>query len=202
MRARLGIQSSRQQCELREIILRSKPESMLAASPKGTVPVLVLPDGKVLEESLDIMLWALKQHDPQEWLSPETGSLEEMLELISNCEADFKPHLDRYKYPNRYDNTDPLFHRESAELFLTRLETRLKPSGHLFGNKASLADMAIAPFIRQFSKVDPDWFSQSGYPALQDWLNNFVNSGLFLTILKKYPLWQSGDDITLFPEQP
>ncbi|MCZ4279149.1 glutathione S-transferase [Kiloniella laminariae] len=200
MRARLALQSSNQQCELREIILRDKPESMLDASPKGTVPVLLLPDGTVLEESLDIMLWALNRHDPQGWLSPDAGSLDEMLTLIKHCETDFKPHLDRYKYPNRYEDVDALEQRDIAENFLIKLEALLNRSGYLFGPSPSLADMALAPFIRQFSKVDPDWFARLNYPSVQKWLTEFLDSPIFRAILKKYPRWESGDRETLFPE--
>ncbi|MEH6630664.1 MAG: glutathione S-transferase [Halopseudomonas aestusnigri] len=199
MRARLGLQSSNQQCELREIVLRDKPSHMLHASPKGTVPVLILSDGTVIEESLDIMLWALNQNDPEDFLSPEHKNLEEMLTLIKRCESNFKCHLDRYKYAPRYENTDPLDHRQKAEVFLQELDQSLTASPYLFGNRVCLADMAIAPFVRQFANVDRIWFEKTPYSCLKNWLNNFLNSQAFKNILNKYPVWKEGDPTTLFP---
>ncbi|WP_419905833.1 glutathione S-transferase [Kiloniella sp.] len=199
MRARLGLQGSNQKCELREIILRDKPAPMLAASPKGTVPVLILSDGTVIEESLDIMLWALKLDDPEGWLEPEGSNLDEMLTLITRCENDFKCHLDRYKYAPRYENANPLEHRNEAESFLQELDQRLNTSQYLYGDKISLADMAIAPFIRQFANVDRAWFEQTPYLKLKVWLNNFLESQTFKNILYKYPIWKEGDPIIYFP---
>ncbi|KLN60397.1 glutathione S-transferase [Kiloniella spongiae] len=200
MRARLGLQSSQQLCELREIVLRDKPSEMLEASPKGTVPVLILPNGDVLEESLDIMLWALNQNDPENWLSPEIGTLDEMLNLINRCENEFKGHLDRYKYAPRYEEVDPITHRTQAENFLDELDKLLTKNSFLFGSQRSLADMAIAPFIRQFANVDRTWFDQTDYAYLKSWLNEFLGSSRFKTILKKYPVWTTGDPVTYFPE--
>ncbi|MFD2206483.1 glutathione S-transferase [Kiloniella antarctica] len=202
MRARLGLQSSQQQCELREIVLRNKPAPMLESSPKGTVPVLVLNDGIVIEESLDIMLWALKRDDPESWLVPERGDLDSMLTQINRCETNFKFHLDRYKYAPRYENVNSLEHREKAEMFLQELNQQLTGPSYLFGEKKSLADMAIAPFIRQFANVDRVWFDKTPYPYLKDWLNEFLNSPAFKNILHKYPVWQKGDSVTLFPLAP
>ncbi len=201
MRARLGLQSSQQLCELREIVLRDKPSEMLEASPKGTVPVLILPNGDVLEESLDIMLWALQQRDPESWLVPEIGTLDEMLDLIHRCETEFKGHLDRYKYAPRYEKADPIEHRTQAENFLNELDTLLAKNSFLFGERRSLADMAIAPFIRQFANVDRSWFDQTDYPHLKLWLYEFLDSDRFKSILKKYPVWATGDPVTYFPEK-
>ncbi|WP_085900104.1 glutathione S-transferase [Kiloniella majae] len=203
MRARLGLQSSHQFCELREIVLRDKPSEMLEASPKGTVPVLVLSNGDVLEESLDIMLWALNQHDPENWLTPEIGTFDEMLVLIHRCESEFKGHLDRYKYAPRYEeDVDPIAHRTQAENFLGELDKLLAKNSFLFGGQRSLADMAIAPFIRQFANVDRAWFDQTDYPHLKSWLYEFLDSSRFKATLKKYPVWATGDPVTYFPEQP
>lgn len=201
MRARLGLQSSRQTCELREIVLRDKPAEMLLASPKGTVPVLVFPNGDVIEESLDIMLWALNKNDPENWLSPQSGTLENMLDLINRCEREFKGHLDRYKYAPRYEGADPIAHRTLAESYLNELNTMLTKSNFLFGAQRSLADMAIAPFIRQFANVDRTWFDQTDYPQLKTWLTEFLDSPRFKSILTKYPLWTAGDPVTYFPEE-
>ncbi|WP_120496820.1 glutathione S-transferase [Kiloniella sp. EL199] len=201
MRARLGLQSSHQICEIREIVLRNKPTEMLQASPKGTVPVLVLSNDDVLEESLDIMLWALNQNDPESWLNPEIGTLDTMLDLINRCEVEFKEHLDRYKYAPRYEGADPIMHRTQAEDFLDELNKLLTQDLFLFGSRRSLADMAIAPFIRQFANVDRAWFDQTNYPHLKLWLYEFLDSSRFKGILKKYPVWATGDPITYFPEQ-
>src|SRR5690554_5297240 len=133
MRARLALAMSGQRCRLREVVLRDKPATLLQASPKGTVPVLVLPDGTVIDESLDIMLWALRRHDPLHWLLPDNGSLEEMLTLISDCDSEFKPRLDRYKYPDRYGNVDPLAQRSMAVEWLWGLEARLNVGTHAGG---------------------------------------------------------------------
>ncbi len=199
MRARMGLRAAGQLCELREVVLRDKPGEMIEASPKATVPVLVLPDGEVIDESFDIMMWALRQHDPDNWLAPKEGMLADMIELIEQCEAEFKPHLDRYKYTNRYEEADPATHRREAEKFLAVLEYRLVSSAFLFGNRKALADFAIAPFIRQFANTDKAWFDASPYPKLQVWLEDFLSSDIFAAVMTKYPQWQPGDDPVMFP---
>ena len=154
MRARLALAASGLACELREVVLRDKPTDLLEASPKGTVPVLVLPNGDVIDQSLDIMRWALRQHDPEQWLRPERDTPSAMEALIAQCDDEFKADLDRYKYPDRYPGADPLAHRQAGAAFLASLETRLSATACLFGSQASLADMAIAPFVRQFAHTD------------------------------------------------
>lgn len=196
MRARMALSISSQTCEIRELVLRDKPVHMLEISPKGTVPVLQTPSGEVLEESLDVMLWALRQNDPFAWLSPEQGNEAEMLELIRRCDDEFKPHLDRYKYANRYEDADPVVHRQKAEAFLRELDERLQDHDYLFGSVASLADHAIAPFIRQFANTDRSWFDQTPYPNLHKWLDEFLQSDLFNSIMEKRPPWKPGDEIT------
>jgi len=198
MRARMGLYASGLHCQLREVILRDKPVHMLELSPKGTVPVLQTPGGRVIDESLDIMLWALEQHDPEGWLEPEQGSQEEMLLLIQRNDHEFKDHLDRYKYPNRFEGSDPLQHRQNAEGFLQELEGHLENTAYLFGTKPSLADIAIAPFVRQFANVDKEWFYQAPYRALQDWLSLFLASPPFTSIMTKYAPWQEDDAPVLF----
>ncbi len=200
MRGRMGVYVSGVVCELREVVLRDKPDAMLDASPKGTVPVLQTVEGDVIEESLELMLWALKQHDPQGWLRPELGSLDEMLALIDLNDHAFKDHLDRYKYPNRYEGVDPLFHRHEAENFLQVLERRLTTSPFLFGSRISLADIAIAPFMRQFAHVDKEWFDHTPYKALQEWLSTFLNSSVFTEVMAKFAPWKEGDAPVLFPQ--
>lgn len=199
MRARLAIAQAGVRVRLREVVLRDKPSHMLAISPKGTVPVLQLPDGAVIDESLDVMRWALGTADPSGWLAPDEGTLADMDALIAENDGDFKHHLDRFKYATRYEDVDPLEHREAAEAFLQKLEARLQEGGWLFGNKPCLADYAILPFIRQFSGVDRAWFEQAPYPALRRWLAIFIESGFFKSVMKKYPQWHEGDAEVIFP---
>jgi len=200
MRARLAIAIAGVVVTLREVVLRDKPAHMLEISPKGTVPVLMLDDGTVIDESLNVMLWALTQSDPDGWLKPEEGTLEDMLALIADCDGDFKHHLDRFKYATRYEDVDPLSHRREAEAFLAMLEARLQDGGWLFGGRPCLADYAILPFIRQFASVDRGWFGGAPYPALQAWLAAFTEGALFQSVMKKYPQWHPGDREVRFPE--
>ena len=197
MRARLALASSGLGYELREVALRSKPPELLAASLKGTVPVLVLPNGTVIEESLDVMLWALRQHDPEGWLQAAEASLDEMLALIAECDGAFKRQLDRYKYPNRYagthtDNAQAFaaLHRAAGAAWLVSLQDRLGDKSWLFGEGASLADMAVLPFVRQFAHTDAAWFSAQPWPPLAAWLARFEASGLYTGVMDKHMPWQ------------
>ncbi|OAJ69774.1 glutathione S-transferase [Methylobacillus sp. MM3] len=201
MRARMALLASGTICELREIILRAKPQELFAASPKGTVPVLVLPDGTVIEESLDIMLWALECNDPQHWLAPEHGSLDDMLHLIAQCDGDFKLHLDRYKYPNRYNNVDPLEHRAAGADYLLALESRLAHRPYLFGSRPALADIATFPFIRQFAQTDQAWFDAQPWPQLLRWLSTLLDSALFSSVMHKFDPWEPASTGPVFPAQ-
>lgn len=211
MRARLSLLASGERCELREVLLRDKPSEMLDASPKGTVPVLVQHDGTVIDESLDIMLWALRRNDPAGWLRPSQGTLDESLALVSECDGDFKSQLDRYKYPGRgaapSDASDGATHRDRAVPFIHRLEDRLASSGHsagqapahLAGTKASLADAALMPFIRQFAAVDPTWFALQPWPRLRTWLERWADSALLMQAMHRYPRWSAGTTGDDFP---
>lgn len=208
MRARLAIAASGLRCELREVVLRSKPPEMLAASPKATVPVLVLPGGPVVEQSLEIMLWALQQGDPAGWLAPEHATLPAMLALIAENDGQFKQHLDRYKYPNRYrqEYAEPGaaqqfagLHRDSAARWLMALETRLDRHAWLFGPAEGLADMAILPFVRQFAHTDAAWFSSQAWHKLKAWLARWESGELFQRVMEKYPPWQPGQAGIEFP---
>ncbi|GAB3092737.1 glutathione S-transferase [Bordetella muralis] len=199
MRARLALAASGQRCELREVVLRAKPAELLAASPKGTVPVLVLPGGKVIDQSLDIMRWALAQHDPEHWLTPDRGSAADMEALIQQCDGSFKSDLDRYKYPDRYENADALSHRTAGAQYLTELDRLLQGQDYLFGARRSLADMAIAPFVRQFAHVDPAWFEAQPWPALTQWLEAFLTDTRFQQVMEKYAPWVSGTEGIYFP---
>ena len=200
MRARLALTISNQQCALREIVLCDKPDEMVALSPKATVPVLRLTDGQVLEESLDIMFWALERHDPQKWLIPEQGTLLEMKELITQNDGPFKYHLDRYKYSARQEKgTDPVYHRTEGIKVLNALNNRLGNSTQLFGNRPTLADYAIIPFIRQFANTDRVFFDAQPILNLQKWLDAHLSSEIFTSIMKKWLVWAPGDQESIFP---
>jgi len=187
MRARMALREAGIAVEIREIALRDKPRHMLAVSPKGTVPVLVLPDGTVIDESLDIMRWALRQHDPDCWLHDETRSLA----LIADNDGAFKQALDRYKYADRYPQQPAAAWRAMGECHLQALERHLCEHDNLLGPAASIADVAIFPFVRQFAMVDVVWFESAPYPALHGWLDRWLGSALFLDIMQKHPPWQS-----------
>lgn len=194
MRARLGLSVSSTSIRIREIVLRDKPAAMLDISPKGTVPVLHLPTGKVMEESLDILMWALAQKDPEGWLIP---SPDEVQSLIARNDGPFKRALDRYKYPGRYPEEDATIEAQRAiglEI-LTDLNDRIaKNDGQIMRPERSLADMAIFPFVRQFAHVDLEWFTAQPLPALQVWLDGHKNSALFKSIMPKYAQWAPGAD--------
>lgn len=196
MRARMALYASGQSVELREVVLRDKPAHMLEVSPKGTVPVLMLPDGRVIDESLDVMRWALSAADPLKWL---LGSLPDMLALIDICDGDFKYHLDRYKYTSRYEGAVSLEHRTAAEGFLQQLEVRLAETAYLFGDAPRLADYAIMPFVRQFANADKSWFEHAPYEHLRAWLSAMLGSDTFLSVMQKYPQWHTGDEPVVFP---
>ncbi len=201
MRARMALAVSEQPHALREILLRDKPAEMIAVSPKASVPVLHFSDGMVLEESLDIMLWTLERNDPEGWLNPTQGDRAEMLALIEKSDGDFKHHLDRYKYPTRYDEgLDANHHREQGLLFLKELDRRLGDQEWLFGKRPSLADFAIFPFVRQFAHTDKEWFDAQNIPGVQNWLNVCLESDLFQRIMKKWPVWKHGDVEPDLPE--
>lgn len=199
MRARWALAASCVQVELREVLLKDKPAEMLAASPKGTVPVLVELGGSVIDESLDIMLWALRQNDPARWLVPEFGSFDVMALLIAQCDGEFKFNLDRYKYPERFGGTDPLVHRAAASEFINVLDARLTRHEHLFGEHMSLADAAIAPFVRQFAQTDSTWFNQQAWPALQQWLHTLTESATFNVVMLRPNRWRPDHQPLVFP---
>jgi glutathione S-transferase len=201
MRARLAIAISGIQVELREVVLRNKPQALLYASPKATVPVLITTEDEIVDESIDIMNWALKQSDPEHWLIAQSSPDYEISQrLIANNDGDFKHWLDRYKYADRFPEQSETFYREQGEKTLLELETRLSQHSFLISNKPTQVDMALLPFIRQFASVDTTWFSSSPYPKVQQWLTDFCQSELFESIMKKYPAWAENDDMTLFPE--
>jgi UPF0176 protein len=200
IRARLALDISNQTVRLREVVLRNKPPCLLEFSPKATVPVLVLPDGTVIDESLEIMDWALSKADPHKWADPHSNDLERTRTLIAKNDGPFKNHLDKYKYSTRFENEDPLVHRLAAEEFLEELEAVLKNSKFLSGSTFGYADAAIAPFIRQFASTDRQWFDQCDRPHLIAWLNDFLEDERFRQCMKKYKQWYSGDQPILFPD--
>ena len=200
IRARLALNVSAIKVELREVLLRDKAAEFILTSPKATVPVLVDEDGKIYEESLDIMDWALQQNDPEGWLSPQIGNIDEMRALIDQCENEFKPHLDRYKYANRYENVDQTVERHEASKYLWQLDQHLAKHSHLFGSRISLADMAIIPFVRQFANVERRWFDNCQWQNLVTWLVEFLQSEKFPGIMVKYKTWKVGDQPVIFGE--
>ena len=196
MRARMAIWAANIQVEVREISLREKPAHLLQISPKGTVPVLQLPDGTVLEQSLDIMQWALARNDPQGWLNAD---LEAVNELIAINDGEFKKALDRYKYPDRYPEHAQQVYREQGEQFLQRLETALAQYDYLLGDKPTMADVAIFPFIRQFAAVDAEWFATHPSPQLRAWLAGWLESPLFAEIMQKIPVFSAASESSSGP---
>ena len=179
MRARMALRYSGVPLSIVEVSLKAKPAEMLVASPKGTVPVLVCADGSVIEQSLDIMHWALARHDPDNWLQPGCAA------LIEENDTRFKVLLDRYKYAIRYPEHPMEYYRAQGAEFLQRLEDVLARSAYLAGPALSLADVALAPFVRQFAHVDRDWFEQAPYPHLNAWLERFLASELFSSVMRK-----------------
>lgn len=193
MRARMAIAVSGIKVELREVVLRDKPQALLELSPKATVPVLQTNEGTIIDESLDIMHWALQQSDPENWLANIDH------DLITNNDGDFKYWLDRYKYADRYPKQSEQFYRQQGEKTLFRLEQCLIKTRYLSSQSITLTDIALFPFIRQFAFVDINWFEQTPYPNLQNWLNTFITCPLFIRVMKKYPPWQNESDPVIFP---
>lgn len=182
MRARMALRYSGVPLNTIEVSLKAKPADMLLASPKGTVPVLVCADGRVIEQSLDIMRWALACNDPDNWLQSGNPMIEQLLDENDRV---FKVQLDRYKYAIRYPEYPMEHYRAQGASFLLRLETLLSHSPYLAGDSLSLADVALAPFVRQFAHVDRDWFTQAPYPHLRAWLERFLASELFTSVMGK-----------------
>ena len=173
--------------ELREVLLRDKPPSMLIASPKGTVPILILPDGSVIDESIEVMRWALTRSDPDHWWREDMAT--EINTLVEENDLVFKRHLDHYKYADRYPAHPQEFYRDEAEKFLSQLEHRLVLKRYLMDDQLTFPDVAVFPFVRQFAFVDKTWFDQAPYPKLQAWLQSFLDSELFSAVMKKFPVW-------------
>lgn len=205
MRARLALHVSGVVYEHREVVLKNKPAHMLALSPKGTVPVLWIQDGgrgQVLDQSLDIMMWALQQNDPQSWCSPTPEQGACAVDWIALNDGPFKQHLDRYKYPMRFQLDSGVRDRDLGGLFLWQMDAQLQAHGFLHGPHWGLSDAALAPFVRQFAKVDPVWFAAQRWTALKNWLACFENSPACLQIMQKMPIWCSEPLQVEHPPQP
>jgi len=185
MRARMALLVSGTVCELREVLLRDKPAELIAASPKATVPVLVLPDGRVIDESLDVMRWALARHDPEGWLAGDDRV------LVAAYDGAFKYHLDRAKYPQRYGDVS-VDHRAEALAMLVTLDRRLASRAYLCGDRRTLSDAAIMPFVRQFAAIDRAWFDAQPLPAVHRWLAALIASPLFEQTMRGFPRWSAG----------
>jgi glutathione S-transferase len=195
MRARMALLVSETLCEIREVVLRDKPVEMIAASPKATVPVLLLPDGRVIDESLDIMRWALARNDPDHWLEGDDRA------LIASYDGAFKHHLDRTKYPARH-GSDPLAHRALAQAMLVDLDRRLEAHAYLCGDRMTLSDAAIMPFVRQFAAIDRAWFEAQPLPALQRWLAARLASSLFERTMRVHSRWVPGQMASWLTDSP
>ncbi len=198
MRARMAIYQANIKCELREVVLKDKPESMLSLSNKGTVPVLLTTDNKVIEQSCEVMHWALNNNDPDNWLDEDESQSQFLIDYNDN---EFKYFLDRYKYHVGHPEHSQEYYRDNAESFLKLIEKQLSNSkgAALLGNRLSFADIAIFPFIRQFSKVDLDWFQSSPYELLKIWTHNIEQSDTFRGCMKKYEQWLPEHTPIYFP---
>ncbi|MBJ2220328.1 MULTISPECIES: glutathione S-transferase [Pseudomonas] len=181
MRARLALRYSGVPVQIVEVSLKAKPAEMLVLSPKGTVPVLSV-EGRVIEQSLEIMQWALTQHDPEDWLLQGDPTV---YALITENDQVFKHHLNRYKYPERFPEQPMEAYRAEGEVFLRKLEALLAEREYLLADHLSLADAALVPFVRQFAHVDREWFAGTPYYRLQAWLQRFLESPLFIAVMAK-----------------
>jgi glutathione S-transferase len=193
MRAHMALKKSGIKIELREVKLSDMPEQALNISPNATVPILLLPDGTVMNESWDIVKWALQQHDPDNWLGDDNAYLTVAEMLIETNDFSFKNDLDHYKYSDRHPEHSEQHYREACEEFIVELEEMLSENKYLFGSELSLADIGVFPFIRQFSLVNKDWFDESHYEKVKQWLDGLINSALFQNVFQKHDIWKSGD---------
>lgn len=220
MRARIAIFKSQQPVALRDLVLSNKPPEMLLASPKGTVPVIVLENCSasaselsnnnsdksinavqdvVIDESRDIMLWALRRGDPHNLLqSDQPEALPEMLAFIDEFDIEFKQRLEAYKCAKRYHETNIEECREACEHYIKMLELRLAEHNYLMSAHESLLDIALLPFIRQFARIERQWYLQSPYPNVKQWLNHYLQSPMFTKVMAKYPLWLDNKEEVIF----
>ncbi len=212
MRSRLAIFRSKQAVELRDVVLTDKPPQMIAASSKATVPILVLASSKVIDESLDVMLWALGESDPNNLLRTDSSTnesvssnqtmgaikLEDIRNLVALFDREFIPCLDAYKCAKRYHESNLQECRQACEVYIQQLEQRLSSHAYLIDDEESMADIALLPFIRKFAKVERQWYQQSPYLNLRRWLNRYLQSAMFNKVMAKYPLWSLGQPVIKF----
>ena len=199
MRARIAIYKSQQPVLLRDIVLKDKPQEMLVASPKGTVPVLITPNGTVIEESFEVMLWALSMSDPDDLLfSGDDEMLASMQTLIYRFDNEFKRCLENYKCAKRYSETNVIECRQACEAYIAPLEQLLTAHQYLMADRESLADIALLPFIRQFARVERQWYLQAPYPHVRQWLNHYLQSKMFSKVMTKHQLWLPNRSDLLF----
>jgi len=199
MRTRLTLKYSQISVELREVKLSQKPNDLLALSAKGTVPVLALTDGSVLDESLDIIQWALSKRDLDNWkLAGQPRFCKDAIELITQNDGKFKNNLDRYKYADRYPDYPAIYYRQAGERFIQELDHRLSIHPYLVCEQLSIADIAVLPFVRQFAHVDRNWFFNSEHKNVINWTLKLMETPLFQFIMKKQKPWNSGDEPTVF----
>ena len=190
MRARMGICLAQQPVNLRPIVLKNKPAEMLIASPKGEVPVLVINHNNIIDESLDIMIWALKNNDPNNLLyTHQPDTFQSMISIINKHDDQFTKLLSQYKVSKRYHKLSEQNDRERCEKYVYWLEQQLTQHNFIMGKHPSIVDYAVLPFIRQFAKVDRKWYRQSPYPNLRNWLNHHLQSNVFSKAMVKHPLW-------------
>ncbi len=193
MRAHMALKYAGLKVALREVDLKVLPSQLLKISSNNTVPVLQLSDGSVLDESWDILKWALAQNDPDNWLGEDNAHLLDAEILVESNDYSFKNDLDHYKYADRFPEYSQEYYRQACEVFIAELETMLGENIYLLGNQPSLADIAVFPFVRQFSLVDISWFEQSSYARVKQWLNYFINTKLFQHTFQKHEIWKAGD---------
>jgi len=194
MRAHMALKYSGLKVELREVDLWNLPDEALAVSPEKTVPVLVTDNNHAIDESWDIVKWAVQKNDPDNWLGKNNEYLNDAEMLIETNDFSFKNDLDRYKYADRHPEHTQEYYRQQGEEFLEELEEMLAENTYLLANHLTIADIGVAPFIRQFSMVDSEWFETSPYPLLRKWLNRLLTSELFAVALAKHPIWSNTDD--------
>ncbi len=193
IRAHMALKYCGLKIELREVDLKDYPEQALQISPKATVPVLQLSDGTVMDESWDIVKWALQQNDPDHWSGDSNSYLQDAEMLIETNDFSFKEDLDHYKYAERFPEHSEEYYRQACEEFIEELEAMLNENDYLLGKHLSLADIGVFPFVRQFSLVDKNWFQQSPYPKVHHWLNNLTRSALFESVFQKHAIWKQSD---------
>jgi len=195
IRAHMALKNTGIKIELREVELKNMPQQLLDLTADATVPVLKLSDNEVMTESWDIVKWALSQHDPDNWLGNDNEYFLDAEILIETNDYSFKPDLDHYKYADRYPEQTQEQYRIACETFIEELEDMLSENCYLLADKISLADIGVFPFVRQFSLVDKDWFDQSDYPAVRDWLQRLIDTDLFQQVFERHKLWQINDSV-------